>query len=110
MGRPAAFGGPSAQLARSMRLALLEPSWTIEAVRVLEVTISDKAIPLGRFLILAGLALGASDAKVMVEVGWVTVNGRVEAQLGRQLRPGDLVDAAGRSARVVTADQGPVNR
>ena len=79
-------------------------------MRIIEVTISDKAIGLGQFLKLAGLAVGDSDAKVMVEVGWVTVNGRVEAQLGRQLRPGDLVAAAGRSVRVVTADQGPVNR
>jgi ribosome-associated protein len=79
-------------------------------VRIIEVTISDEAIRLGRFLTLAGLALGGSDAKVMLEVGWVTVNGRVETQPGRQLRPGDLVAAAGRSARVVTADQGPVNR
>jgi len=96
--------------ARGLRVALLEPSWTIGAVRIFEVTISDETIRLGQFLIPADLALGESDAKVMLEVGWVTVNGRVEVQLGRQLRPGDLVDAAGRSARVVTADQGPVNR
>ena len=92
--------------ARGLRVALLEPSWTIGAVRIFEVTISDETIRLGQFLILADLALGESDAKVMLEVGWVTVNGRVEVQLGRQLRPGDLVAAAGRSVRVVTADQG----
>jgi ribosome-associated protein len=80
------------------------------AVRIIEVTISDKAIGLGPFLKLAGIAMGGPDAKVMIELGWVTVNGRVETQLGRQLRPGDLVAAAGREARVVTADQGPVNR
>jgi len=79
-------------------------------VRIIEVTISAEAIRLGPFLKLAGLAVGAPDAKVMVEFGWVCVNGRVETQLDRQLRPGDLVAAAGRSARVVTADQGPVNR
>jgi ribosome-associated protein len=79
-------------------------------VRIIEVTISDESIRLGQFLKLAGLAMGAADAKVMAEVGWITVNGRVENQLGRQLRPGDLVAAGSRSARVVTADQGPVNR
>ena len=88
----------------------MRPSWTIEAVRTIEVTISDEAIRLGQFLILSGLAVGGADAKAMIEFGWVTVNGRVEAQLGRLLRPGDLVAAAGRTARVVTADQGPVNR
>jgi ribosome-associated protein len=79
-------------------------------MRINEVTISGEVIPLGRFLKLAGLALGEADAKVMMEAGWVTVNGRVANQLGLQLRPGDLVAAGARSARVVTADQGPVNR
>jgi ribosome-associated protein len=77
-------------------------------VRIHHVAISGEAIPLGQFLKLAGIALGGPDAKVMVEAGWVTVNGRVETQLGRQLRPGDLVAATGRSARVVTADGGPM--
>lgn len=79
-------------------------------MRINSVTISEESIPLGRFLILAGLAKGRPDAEVMAEVGWVTVNGRVERQLGRHVRPGDLVAAGNRSARVVTEDQGPVNR
>ncbi|MFD1046542.1 RNA-binding S4 domain-containing protein, partial [Kibdelosporangium lantanae] len=54
-----------------------------------DVTISGEVIRLGQFLGLAGLAVGALDAKVMIEEGWVTVNGRVETQPGRQLRPGD---------------------
>lgn len=76
-------------------------------MRIVDVTISEEAIPLGRFLKLAGLAMGPPDAKVMLEEGWVTVNGRIETRPGRQLRSGDLVAATGRSARVVTADQGP---
>lgn len=79
-------------------------------MRIDEVTITDETIRLGQFLKLAGLANGTADAKVMIEVGWVTVNGRVETQGGRQVRPGDLVAAGGRSARVVTADQGPLYR
>jgi ribosome-associated protein len=77
-------------------------------MRIIDVTISGEVIRLGQFLRLAGLAVGALDAKVMIEEGWVTVNGRVETQPGRQLRPGDLVATTGRSARVVTADPGPV--
>ncbi|GAB3900065.1 hypothetical protein GCM10029964_086890 [Kibdelosporangium lantanae] len=76
-------------------------------MRDIDVTISGEVIRLGQFLGLAGLAVGALDAKVMIEEGWVTVNGRVETQPGRQLRPGDLVATTGRSARVVTADPGP---
>lgn len=75
-------------------------------MRIVDVTISDEVVRLGQFLRLAGLAMGALDAKVMIEKGWVTVNGRVESQPGRELRPGDLVATTGRSARVVT-DRGP---
>jgi ribosome-associated protein len=73
-------------------------------VRIPEVSISDETIRLGQFLKLAGLAEGGSDAKAMVESGEVTVNGRVDTRRGRQLRAGDVVTFAGRSARVVSAD------
>ncbi len=76
----------------------------------IDVTITDEMIRLGQFLKLAGIAEGGSDAKAMIEAGQVTVNGVVERQRGRQLRPGDLVAAVGRSARVASDDQGPVNR
>jgi ribosome-associated protein len=77
--------------------------------RIAEVPISDETIRLGQFLKLAGLADGGSDAKARVESGEVTVNGRVDTRRGRQLRHGDVVAHAGRSARVVTAggDQEP---
>lgn len=77
-------------------------------MRITDVTISGEVAQLGQFLRLAGLAMGAADARVMIEEGWVTVNGRVETQPGRQLRPADLVATSGRSARVVSADPGPV--
>lgn len=72
-------------------------------MRIPEVSISDESIRLGQFLKLAGLAEGGSDAKLMVEAGEVTVNGRVDTRRGRQLRPGDVVACAGRSARVTAA-------
>jgi ribosome-associated protein len=78
-----------------------------QTVRIIEVTVSGEVIRLGQFLSLAGLAVSALDAKVMIEAGWVTVNGRVETEPGWQLRPGDLVAATGRAARVVTTDRGP---
>jgi ribosome-associated protein len=72
-------------------------------VRVPEFTITDDTIRLGQFLKLAGLADAGSDAKALVEAGEVTVNGRVDTRRGRQLRDGDVVTCAGRSARVVGA-------
>src|SRR5947209_6282558 len=55
-----------------------EPPWNNRAMSIIEVTISESAIRLGPFLKLAGLAMGAPDAKVMIEKGWVRVNGQVE--------------------------------
>jgi ribosome-associated protein len=69
---------------------------------VSDITISDDTIRLGQFLKLAGLADAGSDAKALVESGEVTVNGRVDTRRGRQLRAGDVVACAGRSARVVS--------
>lgn len=74
-------------------------------MRVPEVSISDETIRLGQFLKLAGLADVGSDAKAIIEAGEVTVNGRVDTRRGRQLRHGDVVTHAGRSARVVSTVQ-----
>jgi ribosome-associated protein len=71
-------------------------------VRIPEVTISDDSIRLGQFLKLAGIAEGGSAAKVLVEAGEVTVNGRVDTHRGRQLHDGDVVAVGDRQARVAS--------
>jgi len=40
------------------------------------------------------------EAKALLAAGGVTVNGEPEARRGRQLHPGDVVAAGGRSVRV----------
>ena len=67
---------------------------------VSDVPIRDESIRLGQFLKLANLIDTGADAKSVIAEGLVTVNGDVELRRGRQLRPGDVVVAAGRSARV----------
>ena len=67
---------------------------------VSDVPIRDESIRLGQFLKLANLIDTGADAKSVIADGLVTVNGDVELRRGRQLRPGDVVVAAGRSARV----------
>ncbi|KUH94169.1 RNA-binding protein [Mycolicibacterium acapulense] len=67
----------------------------------LDVAIRDGAIRLGQFLKLAGLIDSGADAKTVIADGQVSVNGAVEHRRGRQLHNGDVVDFAGRSARVV---------
>lgn len=49
----------------------------------------------------AGTAPTGGQAKVLVQSGRVSVNGRVEYRRGRQLAPGDRVAVKGREYRVV---------
>jgi len=57
-------------------------------------------IRLGQLLKLAGLADSGGEARALVADGAVTVNGAVETRRGRQLRPGDVIAAAGEEIRV----------
>ncbi|HWC27053.1 MAG TPA: RNA-binding S4 domain-containing protein [Solirubrobacteraceae bacterium] len=66
-----------------------------------EVRIHDEPIRLGQLLKLAGLADTGGEARELVREGAVRVNGEVETRRGRQLRDGDLVEAAGERLRVV---------
>ncbi|MEV6597641.1 RNA-binding S4 domain-containing protein [Actinoplanes sp. NPDC051346] len=66
-----------------------------------EVAIGGDMIRLGQFLKLADLIDTGGEAKVLIAVGDVTVNGEVDTRRGRQLHPGDVVAVGGRAARVV---------
>jgi len=57
-------------------------------------------IRLGQLLKLAGLADSGGEARALVADGAVTVNGVIETRRGRQLRPGDIIAAAGEEIRV----------
>ncbi|MFC6287395.1 RNA-binding S4 domain-containing protein [Nocardioides sp. GCM10027113] len=67
----------------------------------MDVPIRDESIRLGQFLKLANLVETGAEAKPLIADGAVSVNGEVETRRGRQLRQGDVVTLAGRSARVV---------
>lgn len=62
---------------------------------------SGATIRLGQFLKLANLIDSGSDAKAVIAEGLVRVNDGVETRRGRQLQPGDVVEHAGRAARVI---------
>lgn len=68
-----------------------------------DVEISDTTIRLGQLLKLAGIIGDGSEAKMFLAGGGVSVNGEPEGRRGRQVHPGDIVDAAGQSVRVVGA-------
>ncbi len=59
------------------------------------VGIRSETIDLGALLKLAQLAVTGGEAKQLIQSGRVTVNGETERRRGRQIRPGDQVDAAG---------------
>ena len=69
-----------------------------------EVQISGQTIRLGQLLKLCGLAESGGASKQLLAEG-VLVNGVAEARRGRQLRDGDLVEAAGRRLRVLAAGE-----
>jgi ribosome-associated protein len=66
-----------------------------------EVSVRDDGIRLGQFLKLAGLADTGADARVLLDLGEVEVNGEPEARRGRQLRVGDLIAVGDETVRVV---------
>jgi ribosome-associated protein len=65
-----------------------------------DVAIDSDMIRLGQFLKLADLIDTGGEAKVLISVGDVEVNGEVDTRRGRQLHRGDVVSVRGRSARV----------
>lgn len=67
----------------------------------IEVPIRDESIRLGQLLKLAGVVDDGSMARAVIEAGEVTVDGEVWMRRGKQVRPGQVVEYAGQSIRVV---------
>ena len=61
----------------------------------------DLPITVGQFVKTAGFATTGGEAKYLVTTGEVRVNGEVETRRGHKLVPGDEVEVAGKTARVV---------
>jgi ribosome-associated protein len=66
-----------------------------------EFEIRGDMIRLGQLLKVAGIVDSGGEAKALLAEGGVTVNGEQETRRGRQLHPGDLLDAAGQEVRLV---------
>ena len=67
-----------------------------------DVPIRGDTIRLGQLLKLAGVVGAGGELKAFLATEPVLVNGEPEARRGRQLHPGDAVEAAGEELRVVT--------
>ncbi len=64
------------------------------------IKIRDDFIKLGQALKLAGLAGSGLDAKMEIQEGLVKVNGEVEVQRGKKIRPGDIIEYNGQQIKV----------
>ena len=67
-------------------------------------TEQDIHIRLDQFLKLADIVQSGGEAKVLIQSGYVNVNGEVETRRKRKLRPGDIVETNGTEMEV-TFDQ-----
>lgn len=70
---------------------------TLDGMR--EVELRGGVIRLGQLLKLVDAAESGAEAKLLLADGQVTVNGEIEQRRGRQIRPGDVVVAAGQEIR-----------
>jgi ribosome-associated protein len=66
--------------------------------------ITTEYIKLQDLMKLADLVSTGGEAKLLIQDGEVLVNGEVCTMRGKKLRPGDVVDALGRSCGVQYAD------
>ena len=64
------------------------------------IKIRDDFIKLGQALKLAGLVSSGVDAKIEIQEGFVKVNGVVEVQRGKKIRPGDIIEFDGQQIKV----------
>lgn len=67
-------------------------------------TITTEYIKLQDLLKLAAITATGGEAKLLIQDGEVLVNGEVCTMRGKKLRPGDVVEALGRSCGVQYAD------
>lgn len=64
------------------------------------IKIRDEYIKLGQALKLAGMVESGLDAKMEIQEGFVKVNGEVEVQRGKKIRPGDIIEFNGQQIKV----------
>lgn len=89
--------------ARASARPSVDPPAVSAPVDAVECDLSAK-LTLGQFLKLASLIDSGAEAKDAIASGEVTVNGEVDTRRGRGMADGDVVEFAGRAARVVARE------
>lgn len=60
-----------------------------------EIKIEGEYIKLDQFLKFSEVAQSGGHAKIIIKEGGVLVNGEVNSQRGKKLRPGDIIEVEG---------------
>lgn len=68
-----------------------------------KLSIKEEFIRLDSALKLAGIVMTGGQAKMMIQEGYVTVNGEVCTQRGKKLRLGDTAEMDGQSLIIENA-------
>ncbi len=66
-----------------------------------EVYIFTETITLGQFLKWASIVQTGGEAKVLIQQGLVSVNGKVETQRGKKLKENDIITVEGQGDFIV---------
>ena len=74
-------------------------------MRSIDFALRGEHITLDALLKATGLAPSGGGAKMLVAAGKVQVDGQMETQRGRKLRPGQVVAVAGTRVRLMAAAQ-----
>ena len=70
----------------------------MEEIKIRE---EDEYIKLGQLLKLAGMVSSGVEAKIVIQKGEVTVNGKVDDRRGKKCYPGDVISFNGKTVKVI---------
>ena len=72
-----------------------------------DIAISGEFIRLDNLLKIAGVTDSGGQAKILIQDGYVKLNGEVTTQRGRKIRPGDVVEMDEPATRIVVTEPLP---
>jgi ribosome-associated protein len=66
-----------------------------------EIKIETEFIKLDQLLKLVDVASTGGHAKYLIQEGYIKINGSIEYQRGKKIKPGDILEAEGKKIKVL---------
>jgi ribosome-associated protein len=66
-----------------------------------EIKIETEFIKLDQLLKLVDVASTGGHAKYLIQEGYIKINGNIEYQRGKKIKPGDILEAEGKKIKVL---------